>query len=190
MPAIDRPLSDCRYGGTTSLPAVPIVAGFQDCVGSEASLFDCPISGSPLDPQGLNGVDPSCTHSIDQGAICEDGRTFGATNPGIAVCSGCKFGCSAGTTADVQHPVIFGCVDYYTAQCHYSVTNAEVAGCTTCASYTRALRAFAQCVETTATGMVGYCHGALSSTSHLANNYVCDQGVNRNSKYTKQSVGS
>jgi len=70
-----------------------------------------------------------------------------------------------------------------TAQCHYDVTNAEVAGCTTCASYTRALRAFAVCVEATATGMVGYCHGALSTTSHLANQYVCDQGVNRNIGY-------
>jgi hypothetical protein len=71
-------------------------------------------------------------------------------------------------------------IDYYTSQCHYSVTNSEVGGCATCGSYTRALRAFARCVENTATGVVGYCHGALQTTAHLANQYVCDEGLNRN----------
>ena len=168
------------YGSSQSLPQVPIVAGFRDCAGSEASIFDCPVGGSPLDAAGTNGVDPTCTHSIDQGAICSNSRTSGRTNPGIAACSGCKFGCAA--VAPTQYPAIFGCTDYYTAQCHYDVSNAEVAGCATCGSYTRALRAFAQCVETTATGMVGYCHGALGTTAHLANSYVCEQGMNTNSK--------
>jgi hypothetical protein len=74
-------------------------------------------------------------------------------------------------------------IDYYTSQCHYSVTNSEVGGCATCGSYTRALRAFARCVENTATGVVGYCHGALQTTAHLANQYVCDEGLNRNIGY-------
>ena len=65
------------YGGTTALPTVPIVAGFQNCAGSEASLFNCPLSGSPLDPQGLNGVDPSCTFS---------GEYIRNPNPSICPC--------------------------------------------------------------------------------------------------------
>jgi hypothetical protein len=36
-------------------------------------------------------------------------------------------------------------------------------------SYTRALRAFAQCVETTASGMFGYCHGSLASAGMIIN---------------------
>ena len=76
--------------------------------------------------------------------------------------------------------MVFGCVDYYTAQCHYSVTTAAVGGCATCGSYTAALREFAQCVEVTATGMVGYCHGSITSAAQLSNQAVCDQGSARN----------
>ena len=129
-------------------------------------------------------MDPSCTHSIDQGAICEDGRVAGRIKPGIPACSGSKLGMAAsGQNGQGHQPAVFGCVDYYTAQCHYSVTNSEVGGCATCGSYTRALRAFAHCVEQTSSGMVGYCHGALSTTAHLANQYVCDEGLGRNIGY-------
>jgi len=156
------------------------VAGFRECAGGEHSFFDCPAAGNPTDPTGVAGVDPSCTHAIDQGAICEDDRVNGRMKAGIEVCGGAKMGLAASGQTPTNQPAVFGCVDYYTAQCHYSVTNAEVGGCATCASYTRALREFAQCVERTSSGMTGYCHGSLGTTAHLANQYVCNGGVNRN----------
>ena len=169
------------YGVAQALPALPIVAGYRECAGGEHSFFDCPAAGNPEDPTGVAGVDPSCTHSIDQGAICEDGRVTGRVKSGIASCAGAKLGMAAsGQNGQTHQPVVFGYIDYYTSQCHYDVTNAEVGGCATCGSYTRALRAFARCVENTATGVVGYCHGALESTAHLANQYVCEEGLNRN----------
>ena len=168
------------YGATQSLPTLPIVAGYRECAGGEQSFFDCPAAGNPQDPTGVAGVDPSCTHSIDQGAICEDDRVTGNVKSGVTTCSGAKLGmATSGQNGQTHQPVVFGCIDYYTSQCHYDVTNAEVGGCATCGSYTRALRAFATCVENTATGVVGYCHGSLQSTAHLANQYVCDEGLNR-----------
>ena len=168
------------YGKNSALAELPIVAGYRECSGGEHSLFDCPYAGNPSDAKGVKGVDASCSHSIDQGAICSDERTTQKVSPGLATCSGAKIGGSLTDKVDQKKfPVVFGCIDYYTAQCHYDVTHAKVGGCETCASYTRALRHFAKCVQTTSSGMTGYCHGALSTAAKLANHDVCQNALRR-----------
>ena len=98
------------FGSTRLLPTLPIVTGFRQCEGTERSLFECPESpnagshgGDVIDrdcwigcrgADGVSGtpddsVDPTCTHSIDQGVICqsEDSpQRRNAGNTGVARC--------------------------------------------------------------------------------------------------------
>ena len=136
------------FGSSATLPDLPIVAGFRVCDGTEASIFDCAEAGNPVDrdcqTQGASctTVDPSCPHSIDQGAICfhaadggelnchqqhEEGQTnvgyggdfacddwHSCTDGGCQTCRGAQVG-----RADEGHEqdVTFGCVSFATTQC-------------------------------------------------------------------------
>jgi hypothetical protein len=164
------------YGASASLAQLPVAAGFRECTGSEMNILDCPMGGAtPSDPQCVNGCDVSCTHSIDQGAICMNAQSTSQLMPSIAPCQGCKFGCSVGGTGgqhesltDQTLPIIFGCIDFYTARCHYDATNGG-------GSYQAALSEFATCAEVEPEP-TGYCHGAISSAAALRNQDVCMSG--------------
>ena len=129
-------------------------------------------------------VDPGCTHSIDQGVICYHAGDAGAMScqthnmvdtgscddwhhcsDGCQTCSGCHFGCAQ---TDPNHPqdLLFGCVDFQTANCNYDVTNGD-------GSFSRALRTFAQCSGVNPQP-AGYCRGSLASAAFLANHDVCE----------------
>lgn len=172
------------FGTTQLLPTLPIVAGFVTCAGGEANIFNCPESGSGIADRdcemgctGFDGVpgtaddtiDPRCTHSIDQGVICEVQDTPQRLNPAIQRCFGAGAGMCASCDTTSQ-PVIFSCIEFYTTQCEYDVTNNELAN--GLGSYMTAMQAFAACADVTPEP-VGYCHGSLMSASHLANHEVC-----------------
>jgi hypothetical protein len=69
------------------------MAGFRACEGTEANIFACPERGNPTDRDCTKGclgddgyqgtlddtIDPSCVHSLDQGAICHS--TYGPPTP-------------------------------------------------------------------------------------------------------------
>ena len=73
---------------------------------------------------------------------------------------------------DGSQPVVFSCIDYYTTQCDYDITNGDIA-------YMFAMRQFATCADQRPEP-AGYCHGALLSAGQLANNAVCTDGVTQN----------
>ena len=113
--------STYTFGHTNSLPRLPVVAGFRRCAGSESNIFGCPIPdtdvlvgttspdapahGQPVDMDCLNGcvgpdhiqgtaddtLDPTCPHSLDQGAICHNEGQSQVALPG---CNGCGIGCA------------------------------------------------------------------------------------------------
>jgi hypothetical protein len=172
------------YGHTHLLPTLPIVAGFVTCAGGEANIFACPESGGNLADRdcemgcaGFDGVpgtsddtiDPRCTHMIDQGVICEMQDTPQALSPVVQRCAGAGAGMCASCDTSSQ-PIIFSCVEYYTTQCEYDVTNNELANGV--GSYMTAMQAFAACADVVPEP-VGYCHGSLASAAHLANHEVC-----------------
>ena len=133
----------------------------------------------PSDPQCVQGCDMSCAHSIDQGAICMNAQSSSQLMPSILPCQGCKFGCSVGGVGG-QHesltnqnlPIIFGCIDFYTAQCNYNTASGD-------GSYDAALAEFAACAEIEPEP-TGYCHGAISSAAFLRNQDVCMGGSRTN----------
>ena len=72
------------YGASTTLAQLPVAAGFRVCTGTEMNIIDCPMGGaSPSDPQCVNGCDVSCTHSIDQGAICMNAQSTSQLMPAV-----------------------------------------------------------------------------------------------------------
>ena len=184
----------------SDLQALPVVTGFRLCDGTEASIFDCPEAGNPVDRDcqtagtGCETVDPSCPHSIDQGAICfhaadggelnchqhhEEGQTnvgyggdfacddwHSCTDGGCQTCRGAQVG-----RADEGHEqdVTFGCVSFATTQCTHDVTNNG-------GDYSRALREFAMCAGVNPQPP-GYCRGSLLSAALLSNHDVCLNGA-------------
>jgi hypothetical protein len=192
--------STYTFGHTNQLPTLPVVAGFRTCTGTEANIFNCPITGDPtktvctgcvgvtspqapgpgqpVDMDCLNGcvgadgvqgtlddsVDPTCPHSLDQGAICFNDV---ASQVALPHCSGCGVGCAMATgvrntqgvlvgSGNYEQPVVFGCIDYYTAECNFDVTNTDLADGV--GSYMTAMRAFAVCADANIE-VPGYCHG-------------------------------
>ena len=148
------------FGRTHLLPTLPIVAGFRTCQGMESNIFQCAEGGNPLDRdcwigcRGADGqsgtaddtLDPTCTHAIDQGVICQvadspQARNQANTDP----CHHNTAGRGALYQADHQQPIIFACVEFYSTQCVYDVTNEELRN--GMGSYMRAMRAFGECAE-------------------------------------------
>jgi hypothetical protein len=189
------------FGATNLLPTLPIVAGFASCDGTETNIFDCAEQTNPADwgPSAGNGapadrncelgclgidglpgtlddsVDPTCTHTIDQGVICRMADSPQDISPAIARCGAN----AAGRGELVQgggstQPVVFACVEYYTTKCAYDVTHNELQN--NMGSYMKAMRAFAACADVSPEP-VGYCHGSLLSAEKLANHEVCRGGV-------------
>lgn len=182
------------FGTTNLLPTLPIVAGFQTCAGTENNIFECAPGGTPQDPdcwigcRGADGImgtaddsiDPTCTHAIDQGVICmlEDSpqaRNMGLTDP----CHSNSHGAMWSATQNTAQPAVFACIEYYTTQCVYDVTNSELAN--GLGSYMRAMRAFAECAEVIPEPC-GYCHDAIDNARFLANHDVC-AGCDGNNNY-------
>ena len=175
--------STYTFGHTTQLPHLPVVAGFRRCAGSESNIFGCPIPdtdtlvgttspdapahGQPVDMDCVNGcigpdhiqgtaddtIDPTCPHSLDQGAICHrEGESM--VNPELPGCNGCGIGCAMTECnrnsrgefegqCNYEQPVVFGCIDYYTTECTFDITSTDLAN--GLGSYMSAMRAFAEC---------------------------------------------
>ena len=196
----------------SSLQDLPIVTGFRKCDLGDltlpesatntwpASIWDCAEHGSPVDRDCLTAgaqcvsPDPSCTHTIDQGAICfhaadggelnchtthtdgQSGVGYGGdfvcddwhscTDGGCQTCRGAQVG-----RADEGHQqdVTFGCVSFASTMCTHDVTNGD-------GSYARALREFAMCAGVNPQP-AGYCRGSLVSAALLSNHDVCAAGA-------------
>ena len=67
------------YGGGTHYKAPggsgPILAGNRICRGGEATVWDCPLSGTPLDrnADNINDTTNCDSHDFDQGVSCTKG---------------------------------------------------------------------------------------------------------------------
>ena len=72
--------------------------------------------------------------------------------------------------AMAAQPIVFSCIEYYTTQCTFDITNTELAN--GIGSYMTAMRAFAECAEVLPEP-VGYCHDAINDARYLANQDVC-----------------
>ena len=161
----------------------------QQC-GAGASPFACyTAAGVPActdahhccEDQAVAETFGDCSHSVDQGAICFNLRAgrpllntvVPASNPpvNLEVCQGCTYGCALASNGG--QAVVFGCVDFWTAQCTYDAT-ADASG-----SYDLALAEFATCAEALPEPP-GYCHGSLHSAAYLRNEDVCQQGSSTN----------
>ena len=199
------------FGATNFLPTLPIVAGWRLCHGGERDIFACeakdvttagartqvqdPICANGCKgPDGLQGtaddtIDETCTHAIDQGAIC-----YADSSPSqlaVPVCRGCGSGGCA-LAGNTDQDVIFSCIDYYTTQCQYDATSSalniyegthgnvweggEGSGAGT---YMWAMRQFARCAAVSPEPQ-GYCHGAITSADKLANHDICTNGATTN----------
>lgn len=123
------------FGATNFLPTLPVVAGWRVCHGGEGDIFNCEAKDVTTDgnrpvqdrdcrngcvgPDGLEGtaddtIDTTCSHAIDQGAICYDDSS--PSQLAVPVCRGCGGGgCALAGNTDQE--VIFACIDYYTTQC-------------------------------------------------------------------------
>ena len=182
------------FGATNLLPTLPVVAGFMACVGNEQDTFHCPRGdsrpGRPQDPYcavGCRGpdaqygtlddtIDSTCTHAIDQGAICMPQDYVNQVNPAVPPCRAVGGG-GVGDSGNSAQPAVFGCIEYFTTNCVYDVTHTGVtAGHGSVGSYVDAMRAFAAC-STANMAVPGYCHGALQDGSMLSNHMVCLSGL-------------
>ena len=182
------------FGMTNLLPTLPVVAGFMSCAGTEPDTFHCPRgdtrSGRPTDPYCANGctgldtiygtlddtIDPTCSHAIDQGAICMRSDSYQVLNPAVPTCRAVGGG-GIGESGNSAQPAVFGCFEFYTANCVYDVSHAGVtAGHGSVGSYVDAMRAFATCASVNPEP-AGYCHGALQDGSMLSNHMVCMSGL-------------
>ena len=179
---------DCPIGGDAGC----VESNTQNAIAGENNCnFDCKATPPGQECRLTSGSTGSqCSHAIDQGAICYHAGDAGALacqthngvddaacddwhhcSGGCQTCSGCHFGCSMSDPTHDQD-VLFGCVDYATAQCTYDVTNSD-------GSFERALRIFAQCAGVNPQPP-GYCRGSLASAAFLANHDVCQSGSTSN----------
>ena len=185
------------FGASRLLPTLPIVAGFRLCQGTESNIFQCEersggsSSTAPVDRdcwlgcRGLDGVagtaddsiDPTCTHSIDQGVICQVAnspqyRSGALTDPCHAATQAQDGSGGRGAlwNGGGGQEILFSCVEYYTTQCVFDITHTELAN--GIGSYMTAMRAFAECAEVLPEP-VGYCHDSIQDAAYLANHDVC-----------------
>ena len=122
---------------------------FGQCDGSESSIYDCtphgPNAASPSAHHGATSFAAldahHCTHAIDLGAICfAEGQTTPNMKPEIQSCTNIQTGGGgaiqrghdwtqysdngySGTTGD--QGIVFGCIEFYTAECQFDATNAN-----------------------------------------------------------------
>ena len=123
-----------------------------------------------------DSIDPTCSHSIDQGAICLRSDTQQLLNPAVPTCRAVG-GAGIGESGNSAQPAVFGCFEYYTTNCAYGVTHAGVtSGHGSVGSYVDAMRAFATCAAVVPEP-AGYCHGVLQDGSALSNHVVCMSGI-------------
>ncbi len=184
------------FGHSNQLPTLPVVIAGGVCDGSEANLFGCPVAWTGQeDPRCLNGclgadglqgtrddtVDPLCVHTVDLGAICHNADS--PSNVALPICQGSASQAML-TSQDASQPVVFGCIDYYTTQCTYDITNTNLAN--NLGSFSDAMRAFAVCADA-AMEAPGYCHGSLQSAASLANHVVC-RGTQQNNEEWRVGV--
>jgi hypothetical protein len=181
---------DCEIGGDAGCvesDASGQISGVNSCD------MDCQLAGAScqnIAPGDGSLTGSTCTHAIDQGAICyhqaDAGRLACQAHNGVEdavcddwhhctggcqTCAGCHFGCMMSDMGHTQD-AIFGCLDYATTQCTYDVTNSD-------GSFSRALRTFAQCAGVNPQP-AGYCRGSLASAAYLANHDVCESGSTSN----------
>ena len=99
-----------------------------------------------------------------------------------------------GQSGNSVAPILFGCIDFYSVECAYDVNGEEGKitqgtidiggqGGVGQASYSKAMRAFAQCAEANME-RPGYCHGSLSSAETLRNGDVCQGGASVRRRYS------
>ena len=74
--------------------------------------------------------------------------------------------------------MVFGCIEYYSTQCVYDISNMAGSGAQG-AAFSRAMREFATCADRSPQPE-GYCHGALKSAAQLSNQAVCENGAQVN----------
>ena len=161
---------------------------------AQGQCLDWP--GHPEDPTGVAGMDSDCNHAIDQGVICYDDARPSQTK--LPNCQGCGAvsGCGGQLMTDTGgnnaangfQPVVFGCIDYYTTQCVYDVSNMQGSG-QQGAAYSRALREFAQCADRSPQP-IGYCHGSIMTAAQLSNQAVCSQGSTLNIGFHVSSLSN
>ena len=187
------------FGHTHLLPTLPIVTGWKLCDGSQRNILGCQDMGQPNDrdcafgcagPDGLIGtdddtIDASCTHAVDQGAICMQSDSVQSVNPNLPRCSGCGAGGCALAAATSSQPITFSCVEYYTTNCVYDITQTELAN--NMGSYLSAMRAFAACANVQPEPE-GYCHGTLLDASKLANHEVCQGSLSNNDDWRSDAT--
>eukprot|EP01052_Picozoa_sp_SAG31_P026900 SAG31_NODE_2473_length_5638_cov_3.074134_2_plen_647_part_00 len=140
------------FGSALGIAELPIVTSNRICNGTEASIFEC----------AATEVQEACTHSLDLGAVCYDNQTSSQVQPSRQKCQPTDLH----SVPDPNQPLAIGCVDFYSSQCSYNVTDG---------SFKSALERFATCTE--ARQPPGYCHGSLSSTAELRNEAVCSCGA-------------
>ena len=107
-----------------------------------------------------------CSATVAINCCCEQtasqGPHYEQSSIGCALGGGTgAAGQNAGGVTNEQQ-IVFGCVDFYSAQCTYDA-NAASRG-----SYDAALREFATCAEVMPEPQ-GYCHGSLPSAAFLRN---------------------
>ena len=184
------------FGPTNFLPMLPVVYGYRTCDGSERSLFNCATASTtgpeswrvPADmdcehgcvgADGVMGTDDDtiqpgeCEHSVDQGAIC-----YTASDSVSQVNAALKCGVGGDQChieGNCDQGIVFGCIDYYTAQCTFDITAMPLGEGT----YMFAMQAFAHCAAASPEPR-GYCHGSLLSAGQLANHDVCENGATEN----------
>ena len=125
------------FGSTSYLPTMPIVAGWRICHGGESDLFACEdkspnydiddqdcINGC-LGPDGRQGtlddtIDSTCTHAVDQGAICHSAAEVGSVK--VPTCgSGGEgptelSGWAVHNSQRNDQAVVFACIHYCKVQ--------------------------------------------------------------------------
>jgi hypothetical protein len=75
--------------------------------------------------------------------------------------------------------LVFGCVEFFSTQCTYDISNMAGTGTRAGGAFSAAMRAFAQCADRSPQPE-GYCHGAIKSAAALSNQAVCNDGSTLN----------
>jgi len=118
-------------------------------------------------------------HAVDQGAICRN-----EDQPSQIALPSSECARLVGASNEFGQPVVFHCVQYYTTACSFDVSNQGGAGG---GSFMEAMRAFAMCADANVE-VPGYCHGAIADAKVLANQAVCQAGVNTNIGFRESAV--
>jgi hypothetical protein len=142
------------FGAARSLLELPIVAAHRICNGNESSVFDC---------LAYDEDDEQCSHQLDlHGVVCYDAEDQSQIQKSRDKCSP-----STHHISNPNQPVIFGCIDFYSAHCRFNASEAP--------SFALSLEQFAVCSEMLQPP--GYCHGSLRTAAQLRNEEVCECGA-------------